>query len=73
MGARRPGKILSVPASAVTPRKGSRTPEQARMHLIQKPVKPKPRTFLHLQISRVPHDSWKTFLDVAYWNVELSD
>jgi 5-methylcytosine-specific restriction endonuclease McrA len=54
-------------------RKGSRTPEQARMHLIQKPVKPKPRTFLHLQISRVPHDSWKTFLDVAYWNVELSD
>jgi len=54
-------------------RKGCKTPEQAKMHLIKEPKKPKPRTFLHLQVSHIPHESWKTFLDVAYWNVELSD
>jgi len=43
------------------------------MLLLRKPKKPKLRTFINIQLSTLPHDSWKHFLDVAYWNVELSD
>ena len=54
-------------------KKGNRSPEQARMPLMRIPKAPRPRAFLNVSMSRVPHDSWKTFVDVAYWNVELSD
>ncbi len=54
-------------------RKGNRSPEQARMPLKRNPKAPRPRAFLNLSMSRVPHESWKTFVDVAYWTVELSD
>jgi 5-methylcytosine-specific restriction endonuclease McrA len=54
-------------------KKGNRTPEQARMPLKRVPKAPRPRAFLNITMSKVPHDSWKTFVDVAYWNVELSD
>jgi len=54
-------------------RKGNRLLHDAGMVLLRKPRKPKLRTFINIQLSSVPHDSWKHFLDVAYWNVELSD
>ncbi|MGF1679518.1 MAG: HNH endonuclease [Candidatus Methylacidiphilales bacterium] len=54
-------------------KKGNRTPELAHMPLVRKPKAPKPRAFLSITMTRVPHESWKTFVDVAYWNVELSD
>ena len=54
-------------------RKGNRLPHEASMLLLRKPKKPKLRTFINIQLSTLPHDSWKHFLDVAYWNVELSD
>jgi len=54
-------------------KKGNRTPEQARMPLRHRPKAPKARAYLNVGISRVPHESWKTFIDVAYWNVELSE
>jgi 5-methylcytosine-specific restriction endonuclease McrA len=54
-------------------RKGNRTPEQARMHLVRKPKKPRWRPFMELQFSRAPHESWHHFLDFAYWNVELGE
>jgi 5-methylcytosine-specific restriction endonuclease McrA len=54
-------------------RKGNRTPEGAGMRLIRKPKKPAGHPMLRtIWIGPCP-DEWKTFLDEAYWNVELSD
>ena len=43
------------------------------MRLISKPVRPNWRPFMHLTFGGSHHESWKHFVDVAYWNVELSD
>ena len=55
-------------------RKGNRTVEEARVKLIRKAKKPNWKTFVK---STFPVDSkwesWKEFLDVAYWNVELEE
>lgn len=52
-------------------RKGGRTPQQAHMRLIRKPEKPKRSPLLNLKLTHRKYQSWKTFLDTAYWNVEL--
>lgn len=52
-------------------RKGGRTPKQAHMSLIRKPEKPKRSPLLNLKLSHKKYESWKTFLDNAYWSVEL--
>lgn len=52
-------------------RKGGRTPTQASMKLIKKPVKPKRSPTLTLKLSDNRYASWRQFLDAAYWNVEL--
>ena len=54
-------------------RKGNRLPHEAGMQLIRKPKRPKWRPFVNVSFSRRQHDSWKHFLDVAYWNVELGE
>lgn len=57
-------------------RKGNKLAHQAGMHLIRKPDRPKWRPFVHLTFGAAghePHESWKHFIDLAYWNVELSD
>lgn len=54
-------------------RKANRLPHEAGMRLIKKPERPKWRPFLQFKFSGVQPDSWKHFLDVAYWNVELGD
>nr|WP_237763957.1 HNH endonuclease [Terrimicrobium sacchariphilum] len=54
-------------------KKGNRLPHEAGMLLIRKPKRPKWRPFVNVSISNHPHDSWKHFLDLAYWNVELGD
>lgn len=54
-------------------RKSNRTPAEAKMKLIKKPKKPRLRTFLNVSVHKMPHHSWRHFLDFAYWNVELSD
>lgn len=43
------------------------------MHLIKKPVRPKRRPFVHITFDSQVHDSWRHFIDLAYWNVELGD
>jgi 5-methylcytosine-specific restriction endonuclease McrA len=53
--------------------KGSRTPDEARMPLIRRPVKP---TWLPQLGMRVPTSqliSWQRFVDTAYWDVELRE
>lgn len=52
-------------------RKGGRTPKQASMKLIRKPEKPRRSPVLNLKLTHKKYESWKTFLDTAYWNVEL--
>ncbi|HYV38798.1 MAG TPA: HNH endonuclease [Gemmataceae bacterium] len=52
-------------------KKGGRTPKQAHMTLIRKPEKPKRSPMLNLKLTLNKYQSWKTFLENAYWSVEL--
>ena len=51
----------------------ARTPREADMRLIRKPKKPRWRPFLQINFNLSQHDSWKHFIDLAYWNVELGE
>jgi 5-methylcytosine-specific restriction endonuclease McrA len=53
--------------------KANHTPQEAGMRLIRKPKRPKWRPFVQITFGAVEHDSWKHFLDLAYWNVELGE
>ncbi len=53
--------------------KSNRTPQQAGMRLVRKPKRPKWRPFVQINFSMCQHDSWKHFIDLAYWNVELGE
>src|SRR5712692_3960472 len=52
-------------------KKGGRTPKEAHLRLIRKPEKPKRSPMLNLKLTHRKYQSWKTFLDTAYWSVEL--
>jgi 5-methylcytosine-specific restriction endonuclease McrA len=52
-------------------RKGGRTPQEANMHLIKQPVKPKRSPLLSVKLGNPKYQSWKSFLDSAYWSVDL--
>jgi 5-methylcytosine-specific restriction endonuclease McrA len=52
-------------------RKGGRTPQEAHMKLIRHPVKPKRSPLLSVKLDNPKYESWKTFVDNAYWSVDL--
>jgi 5-methylcytosine-specific restriction endonuclease McrA len=52
-------------------KKGGRTPHEANMRLITKPVKPNRNPVLHIHLNHNRYQSWKQFIDNAYWSVEL--
>ena len=52
-------------------RKGGRTPRQANVALIRKPEKPKRSPVLNHKLTLRKYQSWQSFLDAAYWSVEL--
>lgn len=52
-------------------RKGGRTPEQARMKLKRPPARPKRHPLISVRLGQERYESWKAFLDEAYWSVEL--
>jgi len=54
-------------------RKANRTPAEAGMRLIRKPKRPKWRPFVQVNFGAPVHESWKHFIDIAYWNVELGE
>jgi 5-methylcytosine-specific restriction endonuclease McrA len=54
-------------------RKANRTPTEAGLHLVRRPKRPKWRPFVQVSVELPYHDSWKHFLDLAYWNVELGE
>lgn len=53
-------------------RKGGRTPQQAGVHLIRPPAKPRRNPVIKMKLSDGRYASWKQFLDNAYWDVELT-
>jgi 5-methylcytosine-specific restriction endonuclease McrA len=54
-------------------RKGDRTPEEAGMRMVRRPKKPAGHPMLRATWIGPCPDEWKTYLDEAYWNVELHD
>jgi len=53
-------------------KKGGRTPDQAHMTLVRRPVKPRRNPLIHVHLGHQRYHSWKQFLDNAYWSVELT-
>lgn len=58
---------------ACNTKKANRTPHEAGLRLIRKPKRPKWRPFLQINVGLHYHESWKHFIDIAYWNVELGE
>jgi len=54
-------------------KKGNRTPEEAGMHLVNKPRTPRTCSDRLVRLRRRHYEAWKVFLDEAYWTVELRD
>lgn len=57
-------------------RKGGRTPEQAHMRLLKRPVRPRWTPLFRGATRRVTYREWLPFLtlaDASYWNVELKE
>lgn len=54
-------------------RKSNRTPDEAHMRLLRKPVKPNWLPRFGVQIPRNELVSWQRFVDLAYWNTEIRD
>lgn len=52
-------------------RKGGRTPHEAGMKLIKKPVRPRRSPMLAVKLGNPKYASWRTFVDAAYWSVDL--
>ena len=52
-------------------RKGGRTPAQARMSLIREPKRPRRHPMIVARLGQDKYQSWRAFLDDAYWSVEL--
>jgi 5-methylcytosine-specific restriction endonuclease McrA len=52
-------------------RKGGRTPQEAGMKLIKKPIRPKRSPLVTIKLGNPKYASWKSFLDNAYWSVDL--
>jgi 5-methylcytosine-specific restriction endonuclease McrA len=52
-------------------KKGGRTPGEANMQLVRPPVRPKRSPLLSVKLGNPKYESWKTFLDNAYWSVDL--
>lgn len=54
-------------------RKGGRTPDGAGMRLIRRPSKPRRNPAITIRLGSPKYQTWKAFLDEAYWTVELKD
>lgn len=54
-------------------KKGNKLLHEVGMHLIRKPKRPKWRPFITVTVNKAEEESWKHFLDLAYWNVELGE
>ncbi len=53
--------------------KAGRTPREAGMKLVNKPVMPRRNPVIQLKLRSHKYRSWRQFLSEAYWNVELKE
>ena len=53
--------------------KGNRTPEEAGMPLMREPSKPLWQPFLEMQFAKAYDASWRHFLDLKAWQVEMGE
>ena len=51
--------------------KAGRTPKEANMRLLKKPEKPRRSPVITLKLTSEKYQSWKQFVDAAYWSVSL--
>jgi len=58
---------------ACNSRKGDRMPHEAGMSLVRAPRRPVAHPVLRAGWIGPPYEEWRTFLDEAYWNVELGE
>ena len=54
-------------------RNGNRLLTRLAWRLLKKSRRPNSRPFLHITFDAKVHDSWRHFIDFAYWNVELGE
>lgn len=54
-------------------KKGGRTPREARMKLINSPVRPKRNPMLSMKLNDPKYESWRAWLDGAHWEVGARD
>lgn len=54
-------------------RKGGRLPKEVGMKLVRRPYRPKSSPVIRLKIASPKYQSWKHFVDEAYWSVPLKD
>jgi len=54
-------------------KKGGRTPEEAGMKMVRRPVRPKHNPVVAIKLGNPKYASWKTFLSAAYWSVDLAE
>ena len=52
-------------------KKGGNDSREANMRLIKEPIRPRTSPTLSLKLSQRKYEPWKSFLDNAYWSVEL--
>ena len=52
-------------------RKGGRTPREAKMRLVSRPIKPKRNPMLLLKLSSPKYESWKVWLDGVQWDLGI--
>lgn len=67
-GGKNTWKNLVCACFACNSKKANRTPEEAGMRLVRKPLKPKYSPLFNLHIRNEKYSSWKNFLNAAYWD-----
>ena len=50
-------------------KKGGRTPKEARMKLVHRPVKPRQNPILVLKLDNPKYESWRTWLNGVHWDL----
>ena len=63
-------RSLSVRCNRV---KGNRLPEEAGMHLSRPPARPRWHPLARVRLRTRRYEIWRSFLDAAYWNVDLDE
>mgnify|MGYP000877067702 CR=1 FL=1 len=58
---------------ACNSRKANRTPEEAGLRLQRRPRKPRWRPFVAARFVASADDSWRHFIDLSSWSVEVGD